>query len=331
MTLSRSAVIMIGFLCNIYIGPQHKRQHIFDYKDGNEKYRGVALLHNERLGHYKSQCTGALITPPKGVSGHFVLTAAHCFWDRDMTDPDRPDHPDPNFKKWRPEIDQLSFHFGVLKQGKLGGDAVDCRIEKVMIPKNGILDIAVVKLKDTPPDYPFQLHEFIDEENHDGNPFQLPLWALLDPDNPPPPATTYTFPGYGGRRRLEVTTLTFDKKVDDGIIKCNGAARPGDSGGPILNADGKIVGVMKEIYPQPTISQEPKDENGGAVLPKLEQIEPSFTAMIRSTLNVINTMMKGQLDDYSLSQFEIKTFGAKIAYYGDGLFSIFCSFEKCFR
>ena len=307
-------VIVIELRCVTYLGPYHERQYIRDYNGDNAKYRGVALLHSEQLGYYKSLCTGALITPPPGVNGHFVLTAAHCFWDHNIPFPD-PDQPDPNFKKWNPNIDQMSFHFGVLKQGRLDGDAVECGIEKVMIPKEYTQtakpDIAVVKLKgNPPPNHPFQLHMFTNNENKG----ERTVRGIKKP------ATRYSLPGYGGRRSPEVTPLTF-KDYWGGVVKCHGAARSGDSGAPVLNADGKIVGVMKEIYPQPAISQEPRNENGGAVLPKLERIEPSFTAITENVLVDINKMMNGMYDEV-----EIKAFAARGAHYGDGMFSILCTF-----
>ena len=164
---------------------------------------------DEKLAYFKSGCTGALITSPEGVNDHFVLTAAHCFWDRKMTDPDNPDS---DFKKWKPEIDRRSFQFGVLKQGRLDGDAADCGIEKVMIPQEyttlGFPDIAVVKLKGcTPPKYPFEFPEF-----------------KVDGTEQPP--TKLNIAGYGARRTLEVTPLIFKQKLTNGFIECHGAVRP---------------------------------------------------------------------------------------------------------
>ena len=101
-----------------------------------------------------------------------MLTAAHCFWEwkRDELGRHLYERGD-----WHKVLsDDWRFQFGVLKQGPLGGGAVDCALEKVMIPTSfdanvGSPDIAVVKLAGcTPPNHPFQLHEFIDSENEIG-------------------------------------------------------------------------------------------------------------------------------------------------------------------
>ena len=89
-----------------------------------------------------------------------------------------------------------------------------------------------------------------------------------------------------------------------------------------MNADGKIVGVLKLGNRLPKMSQEPRNEKGGAVLPKLKQIDPTFTALTEDILEEINMMMEGEYED----EFQVKTFGARVAYYADGLFSIFCTF-----
>ena len=299
--------------------------HVNDVDDPDGKY-----------GYYKSACTGALITPPEGANGHFILTAAHCFWNHDL--PDKYDNylqPDPNHKKWRPEVDKMSFQFGVLKQGELVGDAVDIKIEKVMIPKaythfDGFTyhhrdeDIAVVKLKSKPPDqwnHPFEVHKFIDSKNEVGTPPKYQDGA------------EYKSPGYGSRRTMRVSTLHLMNKkklTSNGRIQCFGYNGPGDSGAPLLKEFRKneitefhIVGVQVAGWDPPTVRNEERDENDNIKFFQVKDLQPDIVPITKTRFNLINDMMKGQYDDKKV---EIKTFGARVAHYDDGLSSIFCTF-----
>ena len=260
-----------------------------------------------------------------------MLTAAHCFWKRKEDEFGRHVSGD-----WHKELDDdWRFQFGVLKQGPLGGSTVECALEKVMIPTSydanvGSPDIAVVKLADcTPPNHPLQqmqLHEFKDSENEVGT-----------KDQNYQNGAEYKLPGYGTRKTLQVATLWRRPKpmYAPGIPKliwCHGAARTGDSGAPILNDDGNIVGVAHAIMDPPSIADEKKNKNGikgATVRRKLEDIMPHFTPLSKAVLTLINSMMKG---DYAEGTVKVKTFGAvqselaRVAHYDDGLFSIFCTF-----
>ena len=71
-----------------------------------------------------------------------------------------------------------------------------------------------------------------------------------------------------------------------------------------------------------SFSFEKKDENGNIKFFQVKDMKPSFAAITQTRLDLIKDMMKGKYD----AKMEIKTFGARVAYYDDGLFSIFCTF-----
>jgi len=222
----------------------------------------------------------------------------------------------------------------VLKQGRIVDDGfLDCKMEEMRIPEDyvqtGNSDFAVIKLG-----------ECVDDEGRKAWPQQK--WAFQVTDFIPaqnPKGTKYDLPGYGGRRTLQVTSLAiYGRDEHYNWVHVQGASRPGDSGAPILNAAGKIVGVHRGAPRKITIAEEKKGPNGEVILPKLKDYPPMFTPLIASRIMLIAKMMVGTYgaDEVQSVRFAAHSNWDNVAFYEeetdrDGDYEEFLLYDEALR